>query len=167
MKMAVKLKRANPDIKETIAVLKYGIEVILNGLLVVMLSLFVSLFLDNTIETIMAMIAFVLLRQVSGGYHFQKSMWCTVFSVSLFTFIPFVPYHAQWFYIMNIVSVILCLCFAPSRIENHSNIPGKFYPYLKWISVLLVSSTFVIQMSSISLSFFVQSLLLIRWEVKK
>lgn len=161
LKIAHRIKSVVPEHPVSINVLNYSISVMINGLLIFSISLLISLFTGRTPEMIGILIFFPLLRQLSGGYHLKSGIKCTVISISLFTLISFITLDDPYVTVLNCISLVLVLLYAPSRIERQSRIPKKYYPLLKIISSLLVASNFLIGSTIIAMSFFLQSLSLI------
>lgn len=120
-------------------------------------------------ETLVAAFGFMILRFVSGGYHFKTPLSCLLFSSFVFVAIPFVPLNTTWFWIINVLTLALVLIFAPSNIKEHIRVSEKFFPVFKVISTILVIISFFLHNEIVTLAFFIQSVTLItfRREVKK
>lgn len=163
LSIAQRIKNTVPNHPSSVNVLKYALIVILNAVFGVVLSLLTSLFTGKTSEVILIIIAFALLRQLSGGYHIKSSDGCVIFSVMLFTTLSLFP-TLDWVYIViiNSISALLALAYAPSKIDRQSKIPKRYYPYLKIASVLLISTNFLFLSSTISLAFLAQCISLIK-----
>ncbi|MEC0168141.1 accessory gene regulator B family protein [Paenibacillus graminis] len=159
--MAQGIKDKIPDHPASIAVLKFSIAIIINTVSIITLTLLVSIFTGNTKEAAIALIAFAILRQVSGGKHLNSNISCILVTTTLFTAISFVEMNSLWTKILTVLSLVLVLLFAPSSIEKQSRIPKKYYPLLKVISSLLIIMSFYISVPALTLTFFIQSLTLI------
>lgn len=161
-KLALALKKSNPDETASVEVMKFSLSIILNFAIVTVLSLLIAALFKTAGATLLAMIGFAALRAVSGGVHLPVSEWCIAVSVFIFVTIPHLPINDTWCIILSIASIGLVLLFAPSRIENQSRIPKSYYPLLKLVSVLLVALNFWFMSGVLAATFFIQSLLLIR-----
>lgn len=161
-KLADSLKAAVPNHPTSTAVLKYSISFLLNAVFVIVLSLTVSLFTGHWKEALTVLAAFPLLRQVSGGIHLKSSMTCVLVSTGGTTLLSFLSLDYTWTIALTCVSCLLVLLFAPSRIEKQSRIPRKYYPLLKLISLLIVSSNFWIASPVLAGTFLVQAVTLIK-----
>ena len=166
-KLALTLKRANPDETASVEVMKFSLAIILNFLAVTVLSLLISSIFHTAKGTAIAMIGFALLRAVSGGVHLPASEWCIAVSTLIFVTISHLPITEIWCIILTVASLGLVLLFAPSRIEKQSRIPKTYYPALKAASGFIVALNFVFMSSDLAAAFFIQSLLLIKLKFPK
>ncbi|MEK3699387.1 MULTISPECIES: accessory gene regulator ArgB-like protein [unclassified Paenibacillus] len=161
LRIAQGIKKGAPDSTVSIAVMKYALSIIINASMIISLSLLFSIFTGKTVEVAIALVAFPLLRQVSGGYHMQSGLKCIVFSTILITAISLANFGYWTIVTLGIVSFILVALFAPSKIERQSRIPRKFYPFLKVVSLIIVSTNFLLVSSVLSATFFAQGISLI------
>ncbi|WP_411830809.1 accessory gene regulator ArgB-like protein [Paenibacillus graminis] len=162
LSIAKRIKNTVPNHPSSVNVLKYALIVILNAVFGVALSLLISILTDKTSEVIVIILSFALLRQLSGGYHIKSSDGCVIVSVLLFTALSLISLNSTAVIVINSCSVLLALFFAPSKIDKQSKIPKKYFPYLKIVSVLLITINFYLQYSTIAMAFFVQCISLIR-----
>ena len=162
LKIATGIKRVNPEVPQSVERMEYALIILLNGVMVTIASLIVSAVLGTLQETIIFLIAFALLRQVSGGYHLSTALGCAIVSITLAAVIPLIPVTDNLCYVMSGISLILVAWFAPSKIENQSRIPRKYYPLLKAISIAIVCASVFIASPVITKALFVQALFLIR-----
>lgn len=142
---------------------KYSIKLLITNLLPVLLLILCVVITGGLGHYLKAIIAFCLLRQVSGGYHIKNAELCVVASTGIIYFIAnysylFVGYDS----LIKAGSLILCLLFSPSGIKDSTRVDSKYHIAYKLISVLLIVSSYLINDITINLAFFVQSLLLIR-----
>lgn len=161
LRIAHSIKNSNPQYTASVDVLKYGLIIILNFCSTLLLCTIVGLLSGKLIEVFIGLLAFIILRSVSGGFHFRTALMCTIVSTLIFTILPFLTLSNLLFYIFMSVSCVLQLLFSPSRIKGKSNIPEKYYPALKVASLLIVSANFIINSDLVALIFLVQSLTLI------
>lgn len=160
--IAKKIKSVVPEHPSSVNVLKFAIALVINAVAIISLSLIISLFTGKTLEVVQALISFAALRQVSGGKHINSGIWCVAVSTGIMTAVSYAIFTTVVSMILTIASLILILIYAPSGIERQSRIPKRYYPLLKLISFLLVASNFLIQADVLSITFFIQALLLIK-----
>lgn len=161
-KIALTFKRINPEETASVEVMKFSIALILNLVSIVILSGVVGFFLGTLGATMFSLFAFALLRFFSGGVHLPVSEYCIAVSTAIFVIIPHFPVNERWCIIFTFISVVLVLLYAPSRIEQQTRIPEKYYPALKVISACIVAANFWLRSDILALTFFVQAVLLIR-----
>lgn len=154
------IKRNAPDHPTSEAVLKYALEVVYNAVFIIGITLIISLWTGKTKEALLVMGAFALLRQLSGGLHLKSGIACVVVSSSLFTALSVINIGDSS-NLLNVISLILALVFAPSGIENQTRIPKKYFPLLKLMSAMFVIISMFINNPAVSLAVFVQSVTLI------
>lgn len=163
LKIATTLKRANEEETPSIEVMKFALIIVLNTLMTVLLSLFFGWITGKFLETLTVMFCFVLLRFFSGGLHLKSAVNCTISSTLTIVLIPHIPLTDLISYIMVAISLFLILLFAPSDIR-HSRLPEKYFPVLKFISLAVVLGTVFFSLHLLSLTYFVQSVSLIRFK---
>ncbi|QHW35754.1 hypothetical protein GZH47_33210 (plasmid) [Paenibacillus rhizovicinus] len=162
-KSAIAIKRMNPEQTHSIAVLTYGFTVLLNGFLTLFACIIFGAITGHFTETLISLLTFIMLRQISGGYHLRSALSCCLFSVTIFLLIPWIHVaNENILYAMDICSLVLAAVYAPSNIRNQSNIPERFYPLLKYLSVLLIAIGSLLRSEVVSITILVQCLLLIR-----
>lgn len=167
LRMAEGIKRNIPDHKASVAVLKYSLSILLNTVFIISGTLLVSIVTSRTREALILLVAFALIRQVSGGVHLKSGMKCVLATTTAFTILSLIHLDSQYINVLNVLTILLYLIFAPSRIREQNRIPKRYYPALKFISVLIVSSSFLFQSTTLTLCFLVQGITLItRKEVK-
>lgn len=160
-RLAVYIKSLDPEHTASSDVLKYGLIICLNFLSTFIVTLAVGMMIGETLNVIYGMIAFMVLRAFSGGFHFKSSILCTIATTLIVVAASISSLPITWSMILNGISCILVLLYAPSRIEKQSNIPARFYPYLKVISLIIVASNFVIRSELLTMIFLLQSVTLI------
>ncbi|MFC5469811.1 accessory gene regulator ArgB-like protein [Cohnella suwonensis] len=164
-KIAVKLKEANPEETASIEIMKFALFGLIHNILTITTALFVGLCLGQLLETLLAAFSFMILRFVSGGYHFKTPLSCLLFSSFVFVAIPFVPTNMSSLIILNLISLSLVLIFAPSNIKDHIRVSEKYFPIFKILSALLVIiNIFIPDNSIITLAFIIQSVTLITFK---
>ncbi|MGG1311912.1 MULTISPECIES: accessory gene regulator B family protein [Cohnella] len=161
-RMAVAIKRSAVDHPASVDVLTFSLIAILNGLSIVLITMAVSLFTGRPGEAATALAGYALLRQMSGGIHLKSGDLCVVVSVLGLTAMSFADFNGTAVAAMTGAAALLALAFAPSRIDGQTRIPRRYYPLLKVLSVLTVSSNFLIMSPVLAAAFLVQCLTLIR-----
>ena len=161
-KIALVIKAANPDKTESVLKMKYALSVYLHLLSIFIFCVIIGLITGKAEETIVALLAFVILRSFSGGKHINSLEGCLIVSVILISIIPHIPVKNNYVVWINTTNVLVMTLFAP-LIKELTNIPTKAIPYLKIISVIIVSINFYINSYVIALAFLSQAALLVFW----
>lgn len=161
-RIAIGIKRTAPDHPASVDVLRYSLATILNALFIIGFSLAISLFTGHIVSALIVLFSFALLRQVSGGIHLKDGTLCVIVSTAGVTVISFADFGHTLTVTLTLISLLLTAAFAPSRIERQTRIKAKFYPLLKLIAILVISSNFLFGSTVLALTFFVQSSTLIR-----
>lgn len=163
-KVAIRIKRANPEGTSSVEIMQYSLGIILNTLFILLATAFIGIITGHLSEFMTFLFSFSLLRLSSGGFHLKTAYACNIVSVLLSTLIPFFfNFSGQPLLIINCISLIIMVMFAPNPDKN-AQLPRKLYPALKLTSIILVVSNFFILSSVIGLAFLVQSLTVIPWE---
>lgn len=162
-KIAVAIKMKNPEETHSIEMMQYSLGIILNTLLIVIATATFGLLTGHFTQFMTFLLSCSLLRLTSGGFHLKTATACNIFSILLCTLTPyFFSFSGPILLLVNIASLLIMLLFAPNPDKN-ARIPTRLFPFLKIISVLLVSLNFFIHSSVIGLAFIVQSLTVIPW----
>lgn len=159
--IATHIKTVAPNHPSPVNVLKHGITVAINTFSIILLTLGISFFTGMVWEAIQAMISFSLLRRIVGGLHLKSNMLCIVVSTALLTVLSYSKLDYNWIVITSILSIILVLFYAPSRIKGKTRIPKQYYPLLKIGGAALIVLNLWLFLPVVAASFFVQSLTLI------
>lgn len=164
LKISLAIKKTNPEETVSVEVMQYALSIILNTLLTFIVSLSIGLILNNLKETLIFYISLSLLRVFSGGVHLKSATACNIVTILICSMTPYLFQLTDtilWF--VTAISLILVLLFAPNPDKN-TQIPVKWYPSLKLISVIMVCLNFFIASSVIGLAFLVQSVTIIPWK---
>lgn len=161
-KIASSMKRINPDLPQSVAKLEYALIILLNGITVILCSLVIGFVLGTLEDTALFLVAFAILRQVSGGYHLPTAFGCAIVSIGMAVIVPFIPVTQEAGLILNCLSLVLVALYSPSNIENQSRIPAQFYPLLKIVSIAIVMVSGLVESPIITKAVLLQSLSLIR-----
>ncbi|WP_088832767.1 accessory gene regulator ArgB-like protein [Paenibacillus tyrfis] len=157
------IKATDPEFPISREVLEYAALVTLNLGSVLFLSLIIGLISGKSIETLMGLSAFVILRMFSGGFHFKSLDVCAIISAILVTPIPHITMLLDERVVtmtINGVSLIVVALKAPTSLKN-TRYTDRIRPIFKAVSILIVSSNFFFQSPVLTLSFFTQALLLL------
>lgn len=160
-KLSVYIKNQVPNHPSSTEVLEYSIGMFLNVSAIIAGSILMSLLTGNTVEVLIILISFSLLRQFSGGIHLKSGTSCAVVSISLFTVISFFHIDQSYVNVMTLFTLLIVFLFAPSNFENQHNVPKKYYPLLKLTSMIIVASNFYFVSDALAISFFIQAITLI------
>ncbi|MEJ8548131.1 accessory gene regulator ArgB-like protein [Brevibacillus borstelensis] len=160
--IAVSIKRANEKGTVSVEVMKFSLTIILNTAIILVLITIGGTLTGKLPETLCAFLAFAGLRIVSGGFHFNTALLCTLASTLLLVVIPHVPITKYWDILLLFLSLLLVGIYAPSNLEGHSRIGRERYPLLKGLSLVIVGMNFIWLNPILTKAFLAQSLLLIR-----
>lgn len=166
-RLATGIKNVVPHHPASFAVLKFSLSVLLNVVFIVGITLIVSLFTGRITAAGLILVSFALLRQVSGGVHLKSGTACVLLTTTLFTLLSYVNVSVGYVQVMNVVSLVLVLMFAPIGIERQTRIPKRLYPLLKVIAALLVVTNMVVCSPAVAVSFVVQALTLLIARTRK
>lgn len=162
-RIAVKWKQLIPDHPVSIPVLKFSIDIFLNVIPIIGFSLLISVLTGRTSEVLIVMAGFALLRQLSGGYHFNSSLQCFLISTTGITLCSFAQFESKtMFLLITIVNIILFAIYSPSNIEKQSRIKKRYYPLLKILSIIVVVSSLFTNSPELITAFLIQGLSLIK-----
>lgn len=163
-KMALSIKKANEKETVSVAVMKFALIIIINIIIPVVLSLLVGLLTNKLLETAFALGTIIVIRMLSGGYHFRSPIICMTAMIIGATLPPHITLPEYWILGLTIISIILFLVLAPSNLRGYHTMPEKYYPMLKVASVLLVSSNLFFDSQILALVFILQGISLFQWK---
>lgn len=120
----------------------YGLTVLLEKMVVCTILFGMSLLLGKSMEGMVFIVCFLLLRQATGGFHANTFLGCLIGSIVtvllvLEVFVALTEQHMILFGILLIFSVVCILLFAPI---NHPNLRLTFEEQRKhryWSRVIL------------------------------
>jgi accessory gene regulator B len=141
-------------------ILRFSLVIVINTFAAVIFSLLLSLFTHRFYECMIIIAAYTVLRIFSGGIHLSSSLGCCLLSFSVFTLDSLIKFNYLYYgLILDLISLLILLLYAPSDIENAVKLDKKFHSVLKMVSILLVSCNLLFVKSYLlSLAFFTQSL---------
>ena len=148
--------------KESEEIYIYGFELLVSCVFITTIILALGLIFNVFLETLCFLMAFILLRSFTGGYHAKKYWQCTVVTLGVYAFvmvlsknvIPNIVFYAALF----VIGVIVICGMAPIENSNKplSDLEKKRY---KIVSIILFVLLFLLSLleydnaSSISASF--------------
>ncbi len=159
-KIAIMIKEANPKETSSVEVMQYSLSILINFVLVLSASLLCGWITGYMKESFQAFYSFFIVRSVSGGYHMKTLLGCFFVSSAAFIIIPLIHLTRPEVIALTILTVIAFFFLSPSNTEIN-NIPPKYYPFLRILSVCVVCTNFYFLSSIFCLSFLLQGLLLI------
>jgi accessory gene regulator B len=159
LRLASAIKEVDPERTPSVDVMKFSLIILLHTLFTALIILTVGWATGKGGETAGGMLFFMLLRFFSGGYHLHSSALCTVLSVALIGAAPHIPLPPEWVMALTALNVVLMLVFAPSNIKGFARIPETWFPLLKIVSGLIVSSNFLMRLDHIAVVSLFQALL--------
>lgn len=152
--------RANYPEAASEDVLKFSLIILINTLSAIIISLIICGVTGHFLAGVIAIFSYTLLRFFSGGVHLSSSVSCCILSILIFVTIAHVSY-SYWYtgFILDLISIIILIFTAPSGIDQVTQVDPKYYPYLKIISIFIVSINLFIHSDIVSSAFFIQAML--------
>jgi accessory gene regulator B len=168
-RIATKIKEVSPEETASVELMKFALIGILHNTIIIVTALCVGLITGKFADVLIAVASFMLLRLVSGGFHFKSPLSCFIFSTSVFIIVPFIPLASdfKYFHVLTAASFLLCAIFAPSNIKEHIRVPEKYFFVFKILSLAVVAASYFIEHPVVTLSLLVQSFTLIPMNYKK
>lgn len=163
-KIAYSIKKANEEQTASIPVLKFALIILFNFTIPIIISLVIGAILGLLGEVALAATSFILLRMASGGYHFKSSSVCMLTMIIVAIVPPLFSIPSEWVLICNLCSLTLVAILAPSNMRGYNNLPEKYYPFLKTVSLLLVASNFYLGSDTMALVFLIQGISLLKFK---
>ncbi|MEK4108594.1 accessory gene regulator B family protein [Paenibacillus sp. FSL R10-2791] len=160
--IASKIKQFE-SVTVSIDIMAYEIGRKLNNYIIILLTLFLSYINGTLFFSTVAMISFVCIRKYSGGLHMKSYLSCIISSVAIFIFVPMVRLSTFGTGFLLSISLIIYLFYAPNVFTGNIH-PEGWMRKAKIISIALVIIAFYIQLSTVSLVFFVQAILILPWK---
>lgn len=165
-KIAENLKAINPHHPTSVEIMRHALMFLFNIFGTIGLSVLLGVTFDKLTEILIVLLSFAVLRAFSGGYHFNSGDLCVLFSSTSALMITFITITPLISHIICSISIILIWIYAPSGIEERSKIPRKYYSVLKITSAIIVASNFIVVSGLLAVTYLVQSISLIRKEVR-
>lgn len=163
-RIAVKLKEANEEQTTSVAIMKFALIGILSTIFSFALALLIGLITGKFLETLVVFFSFALLRYITGGIHLKSSFACMLASALVLALLPHIPVNTMTNYILIAISLILVGLFAPSNIRGAAKISEKYFPVLRVIGLMIVSTNLFFLIPEVTLAFTIQALSLIPYK---
>lgn len=163
-KMAVAIKRVNNDETASVPVMKFALIIVINYIVPVIASLTIGWMTGKAGETALTILAFTLIRAVSGGYHFNSAVVCMAVTTAATAIPPHVPLPGGWALVLTSISFVLTAWMAPANIRGYARMPEKFFPLMKVASLLVVGSNFLFDSAFLAVLFTFQGVSLFKWK---
>lgn len=163
-KIAVSIKQANVRETASVEVMAFALTILFNFAIPVIVSLLIGLLTGALPETALSVAAFVVLRMLSGGYHFRSPVPCMLAMIAITATPPHIRLPEEWTFILTAAALTLAICLAPSNMRGYNTMPAKYYPLLKAASVVLVCGNFALASQTAALVFVVQGVSLFKWK---
>ncbi|SDD28951.1 accessory gene regulator B [Paenibacillus sp. UNCCL117] len=150
--------RHNKPESSSVAVLRYALIALINQAITMAIVLVVAAITGDILKALAASLLFPLLRNYSGGFHFQNATLCNWITAAFVLVSVYVPVDF-WYngIILSGATVVILLLNAPAGIKR-SRIDKKHFPVLKLVAVGIVSINFFLQIPFVSVLFFIQAL---------
>ncbi|MCR8842831.1 accessory gene regulator B family protein [Paenibacillus sp. SC116] len=161
-RIATEIKRSDPDGDVSIEVMEYALGVRLNLIATILMTILFGVVTGYVLQSLLALLAFGTARRYSGGYHMASLTGCAIVSALLFSAIPLIDLESKQLIFISVITIIIFAIFSPNDFEDLNE--SKIDPYLKPLSVVIVSTNLLIQSPVVGLAFFAQAVLLIPWK---
>src|SRR5262245_46009657 len=122
-KIAITIKQANKEETASIAVMKFALIIVINFLIPVILALSAGIITGAWAETWLTIAAFVTLRMMSGGYHFDSPVPCMLVTTAVMAIPPHVMIPDNWCILFTSFSLVLFLFLAPANLKGYNTMP--------------------------------------------
>lgn len=142
-------------------ILFYSLSLIINTGLAIASTLIICAFTGHFLKSLILILLYTTLRNLSGGAHFASSLNCCIFSILIFTLSTHVSFPFSYLLIgqfMTIISALILFKTAPQGIRGISKIDPKYYPLLKYSSITLVLLNLYFQSSMLAVAFLIQAI---------
>ena len=133
-------------------VFMYGVELILNSVLKIVVYLIVGRFLEKLKELIVAIILFGFLRKISGGKHSKTNMGCFLITGCILILSIYIPYVLDLAGILYLfISLMICAIYIKcAPMDEYYQEKGREDEKKKqkiktviWVSILLILGYFI------------------------
>lgn len=136
--------------------IRFGIQLIFNDLWKVLIIYIIALVLNCFIPTLVTHIAFILLRQVCFGFHFQNSWICLISSivslpVALYL-VDRINLDSEYKFLIGILTSLILLIIAPIGTKKRPVFNQKHRIYLRkkliirlfilWLTILFLKENY-------------------------
>lgn len=154
--IAKKIKETDPDGPGTIEILEWELGIRLNLITTLILTLLFGWLFGHTFLSLVSLLAFILTRKVSGGFHLKSLTLCAIVSALIFAVIPFFKLGMPENVLFSCGSFLIFLKWAPNDFEEVY--ATKSSKKLKLASVFIVLVSFISHWPVLILTVFVQAI---------
>lgn len=160
-KIALRIKKANQQDTVSVGIMKYALIIVINFAIPFVTAIAIGVATGKAADTLLCFLALVLLRTVSGGYHFESAALCMVITTAMVAAPPHLAVPEPWLPYITGGSFILYGLLAPANIKGHTRISERYFPLMKLASLLLVSGNFILLSPTLTILIAVQALTLL------
>jgi len=167
-RLAISIKNANEKDTVSVQVMKYALTIVINFLIPYSMALVIGWLTNMFLETLVAVATLIAVRASSGGYHFRSTTACTIATAMVSVIPPHIYLSYEWTIYLTAIGFVLFALYAPANIKGYARMPEKYFPVMKWVSVIIAGSNFFIESPIIAIILLLQgvSLLFPNKEVK-
>lgn len=154
-KIVTRIKNADPDIKTSHEVLNYALILLIGKYMIISGIIIVGIITGSLFNSIVSYMSFAALRKYTGGKHMSSMSLCVVVSITILSLAPHIHFNDYTGIVINVISLILVLVYAPS------NIP--FDPFTsKLFGSVLIGLNIFANYDVVTFNFFIQAITLIK-----
>ena len=160
--LAVRIHSANPNHSVSLPVQRYAIETIILNTIIIAFSLVAGSFITQASQVLLTIISFLLLRFITGGYHFSSPTLCIATTVIVYNAIPILAQFVHSPYVIFAItlgSLLLCITFAPQG----KRAIVKQHQIIKLAGGAIIAVNFLVMSPVLAIAFFLQALTLIHF----
>jgi len=159
-RIAKHIKSIVPNHPAPIEDLNHSLIISINFFTVIGLTALGSIFTSHGKEAVILLVAFAVLRQLTGGLHLESSTWCAVATAGTATILSLVTLDHITATVLTVIGLLCVMIFAPAGIEDQTIIQPRYYPILKVAGMIVIASNFFIGSRYAAIAFFSQGLML-------
>jgi len=159
-RIAKHIKTIVPNHPAPIENLNHSLIICLNFFTVIFLTVLGSIFTSHGKEVAIILIAFAVLRQLTGGLHLESSTVCAIATAGVATTLSVLELNHLTTVILNVIGLVCVMSFAPAGIEDQTIIPERFYPILKVVGMFIIASNFWFDSSYAAIAYCAQGIML-------
>lgn len=151
--------------EESHEVLSYALANIINVILVALAAITIGFISGKPHDTMMALIAFGVIRYLSGGLHMKTMDLCFIVSTAIIVIPPHIVISTNVVLGITLVGLLSYILFAPNVTEELNSKKDNKIRY-KVVSIALVAANLYFQSSTLALVYLVQAVMIIPYSKK-
>ncbi|PYE52474.1 accessory gene regulator B family protein [Paenibacillus barcinonensis] len=159
-RIAKHIKAVVPNHPAPIENLNHSLIISINFFTVIGLAVLGALFTGHGKDAAVMLLAFAVLRQLTGGLHLESSTWCAVATAGTATLLSLVTLDQLTTTVLTVIGLLCVMVFAPAGIEDQTIIPERYYPILKVVGMFIIASNFWVGSSFAAIAYFAQGIML-------